>query len=387
MDKFNKDLLNHGIIAIVLSAGLCFSSNISARSNDKSDLNSDQIVNYDDLVLFSTKYLRQNSETIDWCQFYDDTTAGNEFEGNSTKYYKKNFTQLLSFINNYYACDAEPYLLDLENEPKSLYRMSEYSNSDGDYFITDPRLGSVFIYDNNMVLKGELKGLSNPLGVAVNSQGNIFVGNSENGRVEIYDSTNGDYLGALGEGLLKMPNAITIDNAGYIYVTDSRLNTVVVFDTYYNLVAGIGRPGDAESELFFPVDAEIIGTEIFVADQGHARIQVYNLTGNWVRNITFDGTPGQNCSWFTGVCAIPGVPEFKRIQALETDLSGRLHVLDKLAATTHIFNSQTGEYISSYGEYGDELGQFKIPTDVHVSTANTAMITTVAGEIEFFTIE
>ena len=30
-----------------------------------------------------------------------------------------------------------------------------------------------------------------------------------------------------------------------------------------------------------------------------------NDAGEWQRSITFGGTDGQNCNWFTGVCEIP----------------------------------------------------------------------------------
>jgi DNA-binding beta-propeller fold protein YncE len=351
-------------------------------------LNSDLSVDSADLEIFSTNYLERNWESVDWCLFYDATIAGENYEGIKTRYFKKHFTLLLSFIKSFSACDAEPYLLELENEPKGLYRIVESTDSSGDYYITDPTVGSIFIYDANLVLKAEIKGLHNPLGVAVDSLGYILVGNSGRGNIEIYDPADGDFLDEFGEGLVKMPNAITVDDLGNIYVTDSRQNTVLVFDEYYQLVRGIGRPGEGESELHFPVDAKIIGANIFVADQGHARIQVYDLDGNWVRNITFEGTPGQNCSWFTGVCEIPGTPEFKRIQALATDALGRLHVIDKLSATGLIFDSETGAYIDTYGEYGAEPGQLRIPMDVLSTTTDTVMVIAGAGErIEFFPIQ
>ena len=384
--------LKIGIITIsLLVAALLWMPLASAkddkRISDKSDLNTDQVVDIEDLKIFSTNYLEKFWETVDWCLFYEATISGEEFDGRRTDYYKKHFTLLLAFIKADVDCSGDPYLLDLENDPITLYRFAESTDSSGDYYITDPRIGSLFIYDASLVLKAEIKDLNNPLGVAVDSLGYILVGNSGRGNIEVFDPADGDFLLEFGKGLVKMPNAITVDDLGNIYVTDSRLNTVLVFDASYNLVSGIGRPGEGASELHFPVDAEIIGTNIFVADQGHARIQVYDLDGNWVRSITFEGTDGTNCSWFSGVCEIPGAPEFKRVQALETDDLGRLHVLDKLSATVHIFDPATGAYISSYGEYGDGPGQLSVPTDVMILPTNTATVNAGAGgRFEFFAI-
>lgn len=359
---------------------------------DNSDLNGDSIVDQADLEIFSTNYLEQDWESVDWCLFYDSTVAGQPFDGRSTAYYLAHFVDLLSFIDSEFWCTGPPpppIAIQLENEPVGLYRIVHAASTTGDYYITDPRVGSLFIYDADRVLKGEIKGLNKPLGVAVNSQGHVLIGNSGRNNVEVFDPATGDLLAVFGEGLLKMPNAIAVDAGGNIYVTDSRLNTVVVFDANYNLVRGIGRPGDTASELRFPVDAEIIGSNIFVADQGHERIQVYDLYGEWVRSFTFEGTEGSDCyyDWqlWQEVCLTPGLEPLKRAQALETDASGRLHVLDKVSAYTLIFDPVTGAYISSYGEYGTGPLQLEVPTDVHILPTNEAMVTAGAGgRIEIF---
>ena len=45
-------------------------------ATNKSDLNRDGIIDYDDLVLFSSEYLEQDVETIDWCAFYREIGRG-----------------------------------------------------------------------------------------------------------------------------------------------------------------------------------------------------------------------------------------------------------------------------------------------------------------------
>ena len=184
-----------------------------------------------------------------------------------------------------------------------------------------------------------------------------------------------------------MPTAITIDSGGYIYVTDSRKNRVFVFDAGFNLVRTIGKSGVGDDTLRFPMDAEIIQGEIYVADQKNLRVQVYDLAGEWQRSITFEGTEGQNCNWFTGVCEIPGMPPFTRVQALAKDSLGRLHVLDNYAAAAVILDPADGSLIGSYGGYGSASGQLQVPMDVSVSATNMATVTSGdGGRIEFFSV-
>ena len=365
--------------------------------SDKSDLNGDGLVDLADLAIFSTNYLALYWETVDWCVFHGSVLAGAKFEGRSTKYFLRRFDRLLVFINDHFDCggtEPPPNLLSLENNPKYLTRVASAANFAGGYFITDPIVGSLFIYDEFLILKAEIKGLSRPLGVAIDLQGRILVGNDGRNNIEVYDPANGELLAVFGEGLLKMPTAITIDNVGNIYVTDSRNHRIQVFDSTYNPVRTIGKPGVGEDTLQFPVDAEIInvsggGTadqfEIFVADQGNYRVQVFDADGNWLRSITFAGTDGQNCNWFTGVCEIPGMPPFTRLQALSQDTQGRLHVLDNFAASVLIFNPTDGAFVNSYGSFGTGAGLLRVPMDVLVSTTDMAMVTAGDGDrIEIF---
>jgi len=364
---------------------------------DKSDVNSDLVIDTSDLSIFSAGYLETNWETVEWCLFLESTLAGTDFENRSTKYYLRHFELLLSFINDYFYCggsEPPPVATQLENIPKLLARVADAVNFTGDYYITDPTVGSLFIYDANLVLKGEIKGLNKPLGVAVDSQGYILIGNNGRDNIEVYDPANGDLLAVFGEGLVKMPTAITVDSLGNIYVTDSRSNSVQVFDPAYNLVKIIGKTS-AQGGLHFPIDTEIVGNmEIFVADRGNKRIQVYDLDGNWLRSLTFAGTEGQDCyydfqTWST-VCNIPGAPSFTKVQALDIDSLGRLHVLDNYAASVTMFDPADGTFLGSYGGYGtdgSEPGTLRVPMDVLISETNTAIVTTGDGDrVEVFTV-
>lgn len=376
----------------------CQTSKQTSKAAGKSDLNKDLNVDLQDLIIFSTNYLGTYWETVNWCLFHESILSGSKFEGRSTKYYLKHFGLLLSFINDHFNCGgSEPLAvaLQLENTPKFLARIADATNFTGDYYITDPIVGSLFVYDANLVLKAEVKALNKPLGVAIDSQGYILIGNDGRDNIEVYDPANGDLLAVFGEGLIKMPTAITVDNLGNIYVTDSRSNSIQVFDLAYNPVRIIGK-SSAKGALNFPIDTEIVTRsgdgvasiqEVFVADQGNKRIQVYDLQGNWLRSISFAGMKGQNCNWFTGVCEIPGAPPFSRLQALDVDSLGRLHVLDNFSASLTIFDPADGSFLGFYGEYGLEAGFLRLPMDVLISDTNMAIVTSGDGDrIEVLTI-
>ena len=281
---------------------------------DRSDLNKDDLVNIADLKIFSFHYLELNWETVDWCPFYIATAIGEKFNDKPTSYYQERFRTLIGFINDHFACDGGPLLLKVENKPKSLARVAAATDGSGNYYFSDSRVGSVFIYNANLALIGELKNLSKPLGVAVDSQGYLLVGNNGRNNIEVYDPADGNFLVSFGDGMVKMPTSITIGPEGKIFVTDSRSHNIHVFDPAYISLGTIGSQGAGESELNFPTDSVIInrldeGTpvhELYVADQGNQRIQVFDLQGNYRNTIlappqlpgpTHDNN-GNRCGWF-----------------------------------------------------------------------------------------
>jgi DNA-binding beta-propeller fold protein YncE len=279
------------------------------QSIEQSDLNRDEEINTGDLAIFGSRYLHNLWTLVDWCGFYDATTSGFYFDGKAkkakdktkrgkpTKYYKKHFKLMLSFINDEYGCESVPPdgpgLLDLENEPRYLVRMAKSSDGSGDIYITDFKVGSIFIYDADLVLKAEIKDLDKPLGIAVDSNGYILVGNDGRDNIEVFDPATGNLKKIFAEGLVIMPNSISVDSDGFIYVTDSRSHRVKVFNAEYQLLRTIGSPGAAEDELTFPVDTEVFSflqdgnmvKEVFVADQGNKRVQIYDFLGNHLGSI------------------------------------------------------------------------------------------------------
>ena len=144
------------------------------------------------------------------------------------------------------------------------------------------------------------------------------------------------------------------------------------------------HPGEGKEVLKFPIDAEVYPAtqEIFVADQGNNRVQVYDLQGKWIRNITWSGS---GCSWFSGVCA---VPKFMRLQALEIDGVGRLHVLDRFNGAVIVFDAISDDQIGVYGSFGTEPGQLKLPTDVLSTQPSAAIVSAGDGDrIETFYVQ
>jgi DNA-binding beta-propeller fold protein YncE len=378
--------LKFGFLAVILLfATIACAPVIEAApkgGGDKSDLNSDGLVNILDLSLFSTNYLEMDVTLVDWCAFYDATKAGEDFEGQSTKYYAKNFKMLLAFIYEDFDCGntdppPPPPPPPPEFEPIKLVRIGQATDGSGDFYFSDARSDSVFVYDSNLQPKAEISDLDWPLGVAMDSRGFILIGNDGRTNVEVFNPETGNLHVVFGQGILKMPTAITIGPDGLIYVTDSRSHNVKVFDSDYALLRTIGSGGQGVGELDFPVDTLVVTyndgsgdvQEVLVADQGNSRIQIYDAEGNYLRTIK------SGCGSFS--CR---PPEFRKLQALALDSQGRVHALDNFKALISILDPATGAFITSYGEYGEGEGFLRVPLDLLITDADEAIITSGDGD-------
>jgi hypothetical protein len=362
---------------------------------DLSDLNKDGVINTEDLAIFSSTYLQLNWEAVQWCDFYVATAGEERFLGKMTHYYLKRFKLLLGFIYDEYGCVIAPQLLAVTNQPESLTRLAIDVDHTGNYYVSDAHVGSVYIYNANWLLIGELKDLDKPLGLAIDSQGYLLVGNNGRNNIEVYDPVNGDLLATFGEGLVQMPTTITIGPNGDIYVTDSKSHQVWVFESSYIHVRTIGEPGRNDGQLKFPTDTAIVtrddnGTpveEVYVADQGNKRIQVFNLSGDYLRQIDPPLTLSSWCIDYGFSCPKDYHGTFNRLMALEVDSLGRLHALDIFEAGVTIIDPVSGAKLGSYGSWGGGTGQLRSPLDVLVTEWNEAIVTDNGNsEMEVFAI-
>src|SRR5512139_1783037 len=76
---------------------------------------------------------------------------------------------------------------------------------------------------------------NNPLGVAVDSQGHIYVADYANHRVQKFDSSGGFLLAwgtyGVGSGQFSYPQGIAIDGEDRVYVSEGGNHRIQKFDT------------------------------------------------------------------------------------------------------------------------------------------------------------
>ena len=152
-------------------------------------------------------------------------------------------------------------------------------------YISDSGLNKVFVVDDQgdfLGLRQPDEGFSRPAGMALDSQGRLYVVDVLKGRIEMF-SPEGVHLGGMegGAGELNRPSNVAVDQNGRVYVTDSLNFRVVVFGADRKILATFGKIGDRPGYFARPrgiaVDSQ---GHIYVSDAAFDNVQIFDLTGN-----------------------------------------------------------------------------------------------------------
>lgn len=129
-----------------------------------------------------------------------------------------------------------------------------------------------------------------PTNIAVDAEGNVYVVDTGNFRVQIFDH-EGKYLKTIGKlgdtpGSLARPKGIAIDSEGHIYVIDAAFQNYQIFDKDGNLLLFVGGAGVEPGQFLLPAGIAIDKEDkIYVVNQIPANLQIFQYLGEkWRRS-------------------------------------------------------------------------------------------------------
>ncbi len=172
-----------------------------------------------------------------------------------------------------------------------IYVLSRGQEGAGGVQAPNKRIGKVTI-DQEFIGDFAREELVWPMGIAVDSGGNIYCTDEFEKQVKIYDS-DGQRVGEWdGEGKLDRPSGIACDSSDNIYITDAGSGTVQKFTKDGKFVASFGSAGNGPGQFNQPWGVNV-GADgcIYVADWGNNRAQKLSPEGEHL--VTFgDETSG-----------------------------------------------------------------------------------------------
>jgi DNA-binding beta-propeller fold protein YncE len=225
-------------------------------------------------------------------------------------------------------------------------------------YVTDTQSAVVFVFDlkeQKVTFMGhkDLGKLALPAGVAVSSDGIIFVSDAKQKRVFGYDA-NGNLKIALGKkDEFKNPGGIAINNdIGRLYIVDSYGHMVHVYSTKGDPLFTFGKRGDGDGEFNYPSNAAIDrrNGNVYIVDTQNFRVQVFDKDGKFVKR-------------FGQIGDVPGT--FTRPKGIGIDSEGHIYIADAAFDNFQVFDDK-GQILIFIGGPGHEPGYFWLPAGAYV---------------------
>lgn len=202
-----------------------------------------------------------------------------------------------------------------------------------------------------------------PWGIAVDRSGNVYVGDLNNHRIEKFTS-QGVFLtkwGAFGSGngQFNGPYGVATDADGNVYVSDNANSRVQKFSSSGSYLAQWGSVGSGDGQLSSPygVATDPAGN-VYVADYNNNRIQKFSGSGTF---LLAWGSPGSGDGQFNGAYAI------------SCDPVGNVHVVELAGNRVQKFDAQ-GAFLAKWGSGGGGNGQFDTATGIASDAASNLFV-------------
>lgn len=233
------------------------------------------------------------------------------------------------------------------------------TDSRGRVIVSDPGAALVHIFDFKNGRYQKLTGgggdnFKSPIGVAVDSDDNIYVADSELGVVMVFDR-NGKFrrcIGKLrGEGYFKRPTGIAVDSQRHrVYITDTLRDTVFYADLQGNILGRLGSRGSEPGELNFPTELLVQDGEVSVVDSMNFRVQFIDASGQFRGSFGRMG-PVTGYLW--------------RTKGIAKDNEGHFYLADAGLGVVQVFDRE-GTLLFYFGLPGDGPGEFAFPAGISI---------------------
>lgn len=208
-------------------------------------------------------------------------------------------------------------------------------------FVSDSELKHVLVFTKEHKVEASIgEGMVRPAGLAVDNENRfLYVADSERDQVLVYDADTYKFLRAIGKpsgkhdltepGSFARPTNVAVDKDGNLYVADSFNSRIEVFDADGQFIREFGKAGDGPGYFARPkgiaIDAD---GHLWIADAVQDRVQVFTPEG---RLLIYIGGHG----------LLPG--QFNTVAGIAIDNKNRVFTSEQYPGRVQIFRYITDE--------------------------------------------
>ena len=207
-----------------------------------------------------------------------------------------------------------------------------------------------------------------PLGVALDSSGNLFVADTGNNRVQKYTvstatwTTLGGTASGSGTGQFNNPWDLWVDPSGTsqnVVVADSYNNRIEILTNANAYSAQFGTSGTGNNQYAYTGGVAVDAAGLrYVTDYNNHRVQIITAANAYSSQFGSNGT---------------GNGQFANPRGIAVGADGNIWVADLNNNRVQKFTSG-GTYTLKFGSFGNGLGQFNGPTDVALDSAGNVYV-------------
>lgn len=203
-------------------------------------------------------------------------------------------------------------------------------------FVSDSAARSILLFGPNHKLQGAIhEGLANPAGMAIDNENRfLYVADIDLDQILVYDADTFKLLRRIGTGGkdhtlttpgdFAKPTDVAVDNDGNVYVTDMLNARIEIFDADGKFIRAFGKRGDSPGYFAMPKGIAVdCDGHIWVTDSMQNRVQVYSQEGQLLLYMGL----------FQGI--LPG--QFSGVQYITIDKQNRVF-------TTEVFPGRVQEF-------------------------------------------
>lgn len=207
-------------------------------------------------------------------------------------------------------------------------------------FVADSDNRRVIVFDPQRKVEGSIGGMMSPGGLAIDNENRfLYVADAGLDQVLVFDADPpykllraigiaGKEHTLTGPGEFSMPSNVAVDGDGNLYVSDTWNNRIQVFDADGKFIRAFGKAGDGPGYFARPKGIAIDGDgHVWVADAVQDRVQVF--------------TPeGQLLIWMGEHGILPG--QYRVLTGLAIDKNNRVFTTEQLPGRLQMF-----QYVSN----------------------------------------
>lgn len=226
---------------------------------------------------------------------------------------------------------------------------------DGKIYVADSGNNRVLVYDHQgkpllqFGVFGTLAGEMNyPYSIAVDTENRIYVGQFKAGRIQIFNA-RGKLISKIDKesaGVVVAPLAMALDEQGLLYAANQD-GKILEFDQAGKLVRSFAGAGSDIGSLSHPKGIAVDDHAIYVSDTNNLRIQEFSKAGKVLtgasKEILQVGMPA-------GLCLSQG---------------GDLFLVDTFSNRVNVYDQKLN-LVSHFGQRGQGDGQLNFPVGIAV---------------------